>query len=202
VEVFLGDDVAAGGKVRVFAGDERGVECSAAAGVFGAIDEAEKVAVLEVAKAMGFVDIEECGADAFHDLGNEFEAEVHAFGADVKEKIGGGGGSMAVAGAELAEGVELCGARVAKEFVPRVGAEGGDAGEPAFDAAKIDRAEDAGEIGAEAANSGIALRGGFDAGNEEDGAAREGRKNGLRSGDGLLLTNDYAHANIMGVASA
>jgi hypothetical protein len=70
---------------------------------------------------------------------------------------------MAIAGAEFFEGVEFAGARnVREEFVPSVGAEGGDAGEAALDAPEVDGAVNAGKVGDEVADGGVALWVGFD----------------------------------------
>ena len=114
---------------------------------------------------------------------DELEAEIHALGAEMEEEVGGSGRSVAIAGAEFFEGVELGGAGiVGEEFVPGVGAEGGDAGEPAFDAAEVDGAVDAGEIGDEVADGGVALLVGLDGRDEEDGGAGERGENGLRGG--------------------
>ena len=188
VQIFLDDDVAAAGELWVFGfGDEGGVEGGEAAGIFGAVDEAEEVAVVEVAEAVGFVDGFESGADAGHDLGYQLEAEIHALGAEMEEEVGGSGRSVAIAGAEFFEGVELGGARiVGEEFVPGVGAERGDAGEAAFDAPEVDGTVDAGEVGDEIADGGVAGGVGFDCRDEENGGAGERGKDGLRGGGGYV----------------
>ena len=94
---------------------------------------------------------------------------------------------MAIAGAEFFEGVEFGGARIiGEEFVPGVGAERGDAGEAAFDAAEVDGAVDAGEVGDEIADGGEALWVGLDCGDEEDGGAGEWGQDGLRGGSGFV----------------
>jgi hypothetical protein len=188
VKILLDDYVAAGGVVWVIGfGDESGVERGEAARVFGAVDEAEEVAIVEIAEAVGFVDFVECGGDSGHDLGDEFEAEVHALRAKMEEEVGGSRWSVAVAGAEFFEGVEFRGARiVGEEFVPGVGTEGGDAREATFDAAEVDGAVDAGEVGDEVADGGVARGVGLDGGNEEDGGACERGEDGLRCGGGFV----------------
>jgi len=56
VKIFLDDDVAAGGEAWVFGfGDEGGVERGNTTGIFGAVDETEEIAVVEIAEAVGFV---------------------------------------------------------------------------------------------------------------------------------------------------
>jgi hypothetical protein len=75
----------------------------------------------------------------------------------MEKDVGRSGRSVAIAGAEFFEEVEFGGARIIREeFVPSVGAERDDAGEAAFDAAEIDGAVDAGEIGNEVADGGVA----------------------------------------------
>ena len=83
-------------------------------------DEAEEIAVVEIAKAMDFIDRRGRVADPGHDLGRQLEAQIHALGANVEEEIAGRGNRMARAGLDLAKGVQLRRPRSAKETIPRV----------------------------------------------------------------------------------
>ena len=56
VHVFLRDHIAAAGEGGILGADERGFDHRAPTRIFGAVDEAQKVAVVEIAKAMHFVD--------------------------------------------------------------------------------------------------------------------------------------------------
>jgi hypothetical protein len=115
--------------MRVFIVDEDGLGDGLAARVFGAVDEAEEVAIVEIAEAVDFVGWGHGGGDAGDELGGELEAHVHIAGADVEEQVGGGGDGVARGGVDFAEGMELGGAGRAEEVVPGVGAERHDAGE-------------------------------------------------------------------------
>ena len=183
VEVFLNNDVAPAAEGGVLLADDGGVACGLAAGVFGAVDEAEDVAVVEVAEAVGLVGDGDVIAECVHDVGGELEAEVDAFGADVEEEVAGCGDGVATAGAELAEGMELGGAGLAEEAVPCVGAVADDTGQSGLDVAELDGSDKPGEVSREPAE--MRVGGGvlLDADDEEDGRAGERTDNGLGEDD-------------------
>ena len=56
VQIFLRDHVAAAGERGILRADERGVDHRLPARIFRAVDEAQKVAVVEIAKAVHLVD--------------------------------------------------------------------------------------------------------------------------------------------------
>jgi hypothetical protein len=107
----------------------------------------------------------------------------------MEEKIGGRGDGVTfflagLAGADFFERVELGGARSggAEEAGPSFGAEGCDARQATFDAAEVDGAEDAVEIGEHVADGGVAGVIGLYGCDEEDRGAGERGENGLRNG--------------------
>lgn len=161
VDVLLHDDVAAAGAVGVLVGDEHGVGHGGADGVGGAVDEAQQVAGVEVAEALGVVDNRRSVAELEQQLALKLEADVAAVGADVEEQVAGGGhGGMAGAG-DLAEGPQLLGAAqagdVGGEGVPGVGADADGAGELGVEVAQGDvfgEVLDAGEDGADGLDGG------------------------------------------------
>jgi len=118
VVVFEGRDAA--GKGGVFGANISRIDRRLPGWVLGAIDKSDKIAVVEIAKAMDFIDRRGRVADPGHDLGRQLEAQVHALGANVEEEIAGRGNRMARAGLDLAKGVQLRRPRLAKETIPRV----------------------------------------------------------------------------------
>src|SRR5262249_44006811 len=68
VEIFLQDYVAAPGERGIFLADDRRIYHRLAAWIFGAVDEAQEVAVVEVTKALNLIDRRDRAAKARHDL--------------------------------------------------------------------------------------------------------------------------------------
>ena len=90
---------------------------------------------------------------------------------------------MAAGGANFLKGVKLGGTRRAKELVPGVGAESGDAGEARLNVAELNGADQSGEVGGEGAQkrvSGLLLA---NAHNQKDRCARERTDDRLRKDD-------------------
>src|SRR6202012_5473500 len=114
---------AATGERWVLRADERGVDHRLSARVLGAVDESQKVAVVEIAKAVHLVDRSDRLAELAHDLRRHLEAQVHPLGADMKQKVPWGGDCVARSGPELAERVKFGGARVPEQPVPSLGAD-------------------------------------------------------------------------------
>ena len=105
----------------------------------------------------------------------------------MEEQVGGRGDGVALvlcASANFFEGVQLGGTRSggAEKTGPSFRAEGGNAGEAAFDAAEVDGAEDAVEVGKHVADGGITRVVGFDGCDEKDRRAGERGEDGLRDG--------------------
>ena len=55
VKIFLDDDIAAAGKGGVLFANERGLESEGASWILGAVDETDKVAIVEVTEALNLV---------------------------------------------------------------------------------------------------------------------------------------------------
>ena len=118
----------------------------------------EKVAVVEVAKAVHLVDRRDRIAELRHDLRRDLEAQVHPLGADMEQEVARGCDCVARSGLELAERVKFGRTRVAEQPVPGVGADSHHAGEPGLEIAKFDRANQAREVGAERPHGGGVVR--------------------------------------------
>ena len=128
VEIFLHDDVAAAGECRVLRADQHGVDHRLAARIFRAVDEAQEIAIIEVAEAVHLVDRRNRVSDPRHDLRRQLEAQIHALGADVEQEVAGRGDRMAPAGTNLPERVQFLRPRRPEQAVPRLGADPHDAG--------------------------------------------------------------------------
>ena len=139
VEIFLHDHVAAAGERGVLAADDRGFGRFRAARILGSVDEAQEVAVVEVAEAVNLVDRRHGVAKPRHDLRRHLEAEVHPPGANMEQKIARGRDRMARSGPDLPERVKLGGARIPEQPIPGLGADSHHAAESGFDVAKLDR---------------------------------------------------------------
>ena len=121
----------------------RGVDRRLTRRVLRAVDEADEIAVVEIAEAMHFVDGRDRVAEPRHDLRRQLEAEVHALGADVEQEIARRGDRMARSGADLAERMQLRRPRRAEQPVPGVRADAHDAGEISLEVAEADGADNA-----------------------------------------------------------
>ena len=82
-------DVASSGERRIFASDSHGGDGVAAHRIFGAVDEADEVSVLEVLEAVNLVDHRGCAVQSLRDLPSHLETRIHAHRADVEEQIAG-----------------------------------------------------------------------------------------------------------------
>ena len=80
-------------------------------------------------------------AEPCHDLRREFEAEIHATGADVKQQIAWRGDGMARSRPNFAERMQFVRARVAEQPIPDVGAEPHHTGETRLQIAEFHGAE-------------------------------------------------------------
>ena len=171
VQVFLHDHVAAAGECQVFCADIDGFDGLLGRRVFRAVNEADEVAVVEIAKAMDFINRRDRVAEPGHDLGRQLEAEVHAPGANVEEEIAGRGDRMARAGLDLAKGMQLRRPRLAKEAIPRVRANSHDARKICFNVAEADGADQCREVAAERPHGRATVLGRPDRRNQKDGRA-------------------------------
>jgi hypothetical protein len=79
VQIFLHDNTAAAARGGVLVGDDRRLDHRSTAWILGTVDEPEEVAIVEVTKSMNFVDRRDRVAEARHDNGREFEAQIHVF---------------------------------------------------------------------------------------------------------------------------
>ena len=144
--------------------------------IFGAVDEPQKVAVVEVAKAVHLVDRRDRVAEPRHDLRRDLEAEVHPLGADMEQQVAGRRDRVARSGPELAERVQFGRARVPEQPVPGVGPDPHHAGEAGFEIAKFNRANQARKVGAERPHGRAIVRARVYRHDQEDRGAGERRR--------------------------
>ena len=148
MQVFLHGHIAAAGEAAILVADQHRIERSLALRVFGAVDKAQEVALVEIAKAVHLVGDRNRVAQTRHDQARQLEAQIHALGADVKQDVARRGDRVARSGAEFPERVQLGRARLAEQAVPNRRSEPDDAGQSAFEVAKADGAQQRREIGA------------------------------------------------------
>ncbi|MNN31571.1 hypothetical protein D3C81_1452640 [compost metagenome] len=117
VQIFLDDGVAAAGEVGVLVADQGGGAGDLGHGVLRAVDEAQKVAVVEEFEAVDLVLGGHGVAQAIHDVHGQLEAEVRARGADVQQDVARGRDS-AVNAVDLAEGMQILRAGRAEQPIP------------------------------------------------------------------------------------
>ncbi len=87
---------------------------------------------------MHFIDRGDGVAEPGHDLRRQFETEIHALGANVKQEIAGRRDGMARAGFDFAKRMQFRRPRLTKQPVPRVRSDPHHAGELSFDVAEAD----------------------------------------------------------------
>ena len=118
VEIFLHDHVAAAGERGILLADERGVDHCLTARVFGAVDEPQEVAVIEVTKAVDLVDRRDHVTEARHDLRRHLEAKVHPLRTDMEQQVPWRRSRMVRSGPDLPERVEFGWTRVPEQPGP------------------------------------------------------------------------------------
>ena len=109
MEIFLHDHVAAAGESGVFVADEHGVGRGRPRGILRPVDEAQQIAIVEVAEALNFIHRRNGISQTRHELSSQLEAQIHALGADVEQQVAWGRDRMARSGANLAEGCSSAG---------------------------------------------------------------------------------------------
>jgi hypothetical protein len=176
MQIFLRDDIAAARERSILGADERGVDHRLPARVLGAVDEAQEVTVVEVAKPVHLVDSGDRIAELSHDLRRNLEAQVHPLGADMKQEIARSRDSLARSGLELAEWVEFSRSGVAEQSIPRVGTDSHHAGEAGLKITKFNRANQAREVRAERPHGVDIVLAPVDGHDQEDCGARQRRR--------------------------
>ncbi len=118
-----------------------------------------------------------------HDLRGQFEAQVHAFGSNVEENVARRGDGMAFPGANLPKRMKLGGTRRSEELVPGIRPESGDARKARLYVAKLDRANQPGEIRAKGAQLRVGVLVLADAHHQKDRRPRKRTDHRLRKND-------------------
>jgi hypothetical protein len=127
MQILLHDHVAAAGEGRVFATDDDGIDRRLIRGILGPVDKTDQVTVVEINEAMDLVDRVDGIADPGHDLGRQFETQVHAFGrTNVEQNVARRRDGM-VPTLDFPEGMQVDRPRLPEKAVPGVRAESHDA---------------------------------------------------------------------------
>jgi hypothetical protein len=157
MKIFLRDHVAAAGECGILGADQRGVDHRLPTRIFRAVDESQKVAVIEVAKAVHLVDCGDGLPELRHDLRRHLEAQVHPLGADMEQEIPWRCYCVACSGSELSKWMKFGRTRVPEQPVPGVGADPHHAGKAGLEIAKFDGPNEARKVRAEPYGSAIIL---------------------------------------------
>jgi hypothetical protein len=188
VQILLDDEVTSARNTRIFADNERGTRSRHATPVFCTVNEPQKVTLVEIAEAVCFIDGTDRSSDPLHDLGNQFETQVHSPGADVNHRVSRSRNGMAFPRADLAKRMEFGRPRCSEKLVPCIRSESRDAGEPCLYATEIDRTKNPRQIGTERTHGRVALAVRLNADDQEYRGAGERRKNGLRNRCRIVFT--------------
>ena len=180
MQVFLHDDIAAAGRRWILVADQDRVERGLPLRVFGAVDKAEEVALVEIAEAVHLVGDRYRIAEAADQLACQLEAQIHALGADVEQDVAGRRDGLARPGPEFAERVQFRRARRAEQPVPNCRPERHDAGQIAFEIAKSDRPQQGAQIGAQGSRRRFGLGAGLDRDHKKDRGAGQLHRQQLR----------------------
>src|ERR1019366_1175859 len=89
VQVLLHDHITSAREQRIASADGDRVIRGLSGGVFGPVDEAEQVALVEVLEPVDLLDDRDVTAQPVHDLARELEAQVHLDCPDVKRRSPG-----------------------------------------------------------------------------------------------------------------
>ena len=191
VQIFLYDDIAAAREEGVFIADISGIDRRLRRRILRAVDEAEKVAVVEIAKPMYLVDCCNRVAERNHDLRRQLETEVHALGADMEQQIPRCCDRLPRAGLDLSKRMQLCRPRIAEDPVPRLGADPHDAGEVSLDIAEADRAQQRREVAAKRPDGRTARLARVDRYDKKDRGPGKGLNDRLRRGRQARLCTGF-----------
>ena len=138
VQIFLHDHVAPASEEGIFGAQISGIDRRLRRWILRAIDKANEITVVEIAKTMHFIDQGNGLAEPGHDLRCQLETEIHALGANVKEKIAGCSDGMARAGFYFPKRMQFRRPRLTIEPVPCVGSNPHHAGEVSLNIAETD----------------------------------------------------------------
>jgi len=89
MQIFLNDDVAASCEVAIFIANKRRSGQIEASRIRRAVDKAEKISRIEIAKARNLIDHRDAVAETVEQKSLKFKAEIRTLGADMEEKIAG-----------------------------------------------------------------------------------------------------------------
>src|SRR5215467_6719526 len=187
MEIFLHDYVATPGERGIFLADDRRIDHRLVARIFGAVDEAQEVAVVEVTKALNLIDRRDRAVKARHDLRRHLEAKIHSLGTDVEEQVPWRGNRMPKPGPDFPERVKFGWPRISEQPVPCIGPDPHHTGKTGFELAKSHRANQRREVRAERSNGRALIGVRIYRQNQEDRGASEWCRYGLRNSHSVNL---------------
>jgi hypothetical protein len=196
VQVLLHDHVAAPCEGGILVPDQRRPRGGGTGGVFGAVDKADQVAVVEVAEAVHLGCDGHRAAEPAHDLAGQFEAQVHPHGADMEQHVAGGSDGMPRSCFYFSERMEPGWLVRTGDAVPRCRTKAGDAGQVPVQIPESHGTDQAGQVRAERTHrvGAVLTRGDFD--HQEDRGARERCDDRLRLG-GRRAAGVRCHTSIL-----
>lgn len=178
MHVLLHDHVGAPGEGRVLNADQYGAGGLLPDRVLRTVDEAEQVALVQIAETGHLVGDGDRAPQPSHDLRAEGETEVLAGGPDVEDQVARGGRGVMAGAAQLPERVQLRRARTVHQPVPGRGADARNDTEPPVRIAETDRALQPCEVGEQLPDDGLAAR--IDGEDEEERGGGQRTEHGLR----------------------
>ena len=174
------DDVAAARERRVFRLDERRLGQIGAGRIFGAVDEAEQVSGIEIAKAMNLIGDGYGVAERLENEPLELKTHVGAIGPDVEQQISRRRHRGVRRSPDLGERPQLCRTARLSKSIPGGAADRHVARQPALQIPKPDRAQQSANIGNHAAHLADGVRRAADRHHQKYRGARQRRQDALR----------------------
>src|SRR5262249_52453420 len=144
------------------------------------IDKSQKIAIIEIPKAMDLVDSSNGCTEPFHDLHCHFETQIHTFRANMKQQIAGRGNSMPAASMNFSKGMEFRRARHAEQLFPCLGSDAHHTGKTSFDITEVNCSYQSGEVGAQGADGIKIVSSGINFHDEKNRCSRQWRGDCLR----------------------
>ena len=193
MEIFLDDHVAAAGERGILLTDEGSLDRCLSSRVFGPVDEPEKIAIVEITKAMHLIDGRDRVAEARHHLRGNFETEVHAFRTDMEKQVSWRRDCVARSRPNLTEGVKFGRAWVPEQPVPRLGTDTQNARQATFEIAKLHSAKYCREVCAKRPHGGTMVRARIYCCDQEDRNTGKWSGYGLRNDKHALTVFRHSH---------
>jgi hypothetical protein len=107
MKIFLHHHIAPTSELGILFSDDYRVDRCLTGGIFRSVDEADEIAVVEVAESMHFVGGRNGIANARHDLRRQLEAQIKALCTDMKQQVARRSDGVPIPPTNLTEGMQL-----------------------------------------------------------------------------------------------